>query len=197
MGKDGSKDITKKPVAIVKLFEGWFVRKNPKDQIWLAVGNMPAAFKAKPPETASEVSPIVEPEPEPRQRLRGKGMDQKERLVQRFIDALVRWLGGQPQRTATAAAIMRFLRHQDGFVQFARQNPAYNRFADIATENPDVFETVSGGSYRNPRIRLKLTPAADKGPEAASGSPGLGALLRSRAAARERMAAMLGKSPKT
>ena len=48
LGKDGTKDITKKPVAILKLFEGWFTRKNKKDQVWVAVGTMPAAFKAKP-----------------------------------------------------------------------------------------------------------------------------------------------------
>ena len=33
LGKDGLKDITKKPVAILKLLEGWFTRKNKKDQV--------------------------------------------------------------------------------------------------------------------------------------------------------------------
>ena len=54
LGKDGTKDITKKPVAILKLFEGWFTHKNKKDQVWLAVGTMPAAFKAKPDVVAAE-----------------------------------------------------------------------------------------------------------------------------------------------
>ena len=42
LGKEGqAKKIMGKPVAIAKLFEGWFVRKdpkNPKDQMWLAKG---------------------------------------------------------------------------------------------------------------------------------------------------------------
>ena len=162
MGKDGNKDITKKPVAIVKLFEGWFVRKNPKDQIWFAVGTMPAAFKAKPdveeqaPAAVAPAAPEPAPEPipEPRRRLRGK-LAPADRPVQRFMDALVRWLGAQPNRTATAAGIMRFLRRQEGFAQFVRQNPLYNRAASIVAENPETFTTVPGGSLRNPRIRLR------------------------------------------
>ena len=94
LGKDGTKDITKKPVAILKLFEGWFSRKNKKDQVWLAVGTMPAAFKAKPDVAApapAEPEPGDEPPRPSVARLRGKqSLPSPDEGFDRYLDSLLK-----------------------------------------------------------------------------------------------------------
>ena len=144
------------PTMIPKLFEGWFILRGQK---WYASAeNMPAAFKAKPDVVDAGESEDEEeeeaPPTAPRRRLRGKMAD-IDRSVAQFIRALLKWLGEQPKRTATSAGIMRFLRRQPGFPEFARKNPDYNRATNIVSVAPETFETIPGGSFRNPRIRLK------------------------------------------
>ena len=160
LGKDGNKDITKKPVAILKLFEGWFTRKNKKDQVWLAVGTMPAAFKAKPDVAAAEPEP-EEPEeeepPKPMVRLRGKQpLERPDEGFDRYLESLLKWLRTKENRMATAAEVMRHLRRIPGFAAYARQHPFANRAANIVMNFSDVLELVSGGSFRNPKIRAKV-----------------------------------------
>ena len=57
---------------------------------------------------------------------------------------------------ATAAEVMRHLRRIPGFATYARQHPFANRAANIVMNNSDVLELVSGGSFRNPKIRAKV-----------------------------------------
>ena len=74
-----------------------------------------------------------------------------------YYASLLQWFRRLPahaNRTATAAAMMRFLRTQSGFVAFVRQHPTYNRAINIVGEKPELV-VVSGGSTTNPRIRLR------------------------------------------
>jgi len=72
------------------------------------------------------------------------------------LDSLLKWLRGKEKRTATAAEVMRHLRRIPGFANYARQRPFANRAANIVMTNSDVLELVSGGSFRNPKIRAKV-----------------------------------------
>ena len=108
-----------KPVAIAKLFEGWFVRKdpkNPKDQMWLAKGTMPDAFQAKPEEEEAPSAPD-QPRPVPEQpplpgtvRLRKKQQPASgaEEFRARYLAPLRTWLA--KKRIVSAADFIRFLR---------------------------------------------------------------------------------------
>ena len=90
-------------------------------------------------------------------RLRGKQPPRPpEEGFDRYLDSLLKWLRGKENRMATAAEVMRHLRRIPGFANYARQHPFANRAAYIVMNNSDVLELVSGGSFRNPKIRAKV-----------------------------------------
>ena len=121
---------------------------------------MPVAFKAKPDVAAPAPAEPEEPEAPPRPsetRLRGKqAIPSPDVGFAPYLDSLLKWLRGKEKRTATAAEVMRHLRRIPGFAAYARQHPFANRAANIVMNNSDVLELVSGGSFRNPKIRAKI-----------------------------------------
>ena len=122
---------------------GRLTRKHKKDQVWLAVGTMPAAFKAKPDVAAPAPAEPEEEEAEPPRpsvvRLRGKqSIPSPDEGFDPYLDSLLKWLRAKETRTTTAAEVMRHLRRIPGFATYARQHPCANRAANIVMNNSDV-----------------------------------------------------------
>ena len=187
LGKEGERrKITEKPVAIAKLFQGWFAHKdpdNPKDQMWIAKGTMPVAFKAKPDPEDIEENAASRPEPVPQSPRQGrfrlrrptkrevfnpKYTNTKQEFRERYLGTLRLWLleGDPPRRVASAADVMRRLREMRGFTSFARANPSYAKASNLAALYPETLRVVPGGTTVNPRIALNDQPApvAERGP---------------------------------
>jgi hypothetical protein len=178
MGKKGQvKKIVDKPVAIAKLFEGWFVRKNPKnpkDQMWLAKGTMPEEFQAKPEEAApsapnarlrlfgKKAPSAPEQPPLPSTvRLRGKQNPASgaEEFRVRYLVPLRTWLA--KKRIVSAADFIRFLRGLRAFPAFAKTHPFYAKASNIVSQYQEFMRIAPGGTTRNPRIASKEPPLED------------------------------------
>ena len=159
------KEVQSKPVAILLLFPHWFRRVkgvSGKGQKWKAIGGvMPPEFTPDREDFDDEdfMEDAVREVPlEPSlHRLRGKQAPQtfenaEQEFRTRYLSSLQTWLRQQPRGSATSAAMMRYLRSQRGFSEFARSNSFYAKAHNIVTR----FEGIAaapGGSTTNPRIR--------------------------------------------
>ena len=122
--------------------------------------------------------------PAPRRRLRGiQPLGERfganvEQDLQTYLERLRAWLRTRPRRSATAAAVMRFLRGQTRYTAFARENPSYTKAVNVAAKD-DALHVLGGGRASNPLIRLgDAPPPAAPAPDPAPATPLAWSVLR-------------------
>ena len=82
-----------------------------------------------------------------------------------YLSDLRAWLLAQPERMATGAAAMRYLRTRRGFRDFVRRNVRYGRAENLVFAS-DTLELLPGSGAFNPRIRAKAGAARVVNPAA-------------------------------
>jgi hypothetical protein len=145
------RDVERKPVGVMKLFSSWFLRKGENGQLWRPIGgDMPVAYTPEAEDAGDEdymeeaeevVAAPVRAPPAPQRRLRGIqplgerfGANADDDL-RTYLARLRAWLGTRPRQSATAAAVMRFLRRQTRYTAFARENPSYSKAVNVAAKD--------------------------------------------------------------
>ena len=183
------RDAERKPVGVMKLFSSWFSRKGETGQLWRSIGgDMPAAFMPEPEDAGDEeygmeeavaVAAPARALPAPRRRLRGiQPLGERfgasvEEDLRTYLERLRAWLRTLPRQSATAAAVMRFLRRQTRYTAFARENPGYSKAVNVAAKD-NALHVLGGGPANNPLIRLGDAagrPASGMPPPAAPAAP--------------------------
>ena len=93
-----------------------------------------------------------------------------EQDLQTYLERLRAWLRTRPRRSATAAAVMRFLRGQTRYTAFARENPSYTKAVNVAAKD-DALHVLGGGRASNPLMRLGDAPPPAPAPDPAPATP--------------------------
>jgi len=93
-------------------------------------------------------------------RLRGKTAPAAadDAALRVYLSDLRAWLLAQPEKMATGAAVMRYLRTRRGFRDFVRRNVRYGRAENLVFAS-DTLELLPGSGAFNPRIRAKADVA--------------------------------------